>query len=48
MTGIEKWEKLFPVNQNDQAHFLFDKYGLPIKIKDIEQPVSIQNECSKR
>jgi hypothetical protein len=36
MTEIEKWEKLFTINPYVQAHFLFDKWEVPIKIKDIK------------
>ena len=40
----EKWNNLFSINPNDEAHFLFDQWGLPIKKEGIEQPASVESE----
>ena len=44
----DKWNNLFSINPNDEAHFLFDKWGLPIKKKGIEQPTTVEAERTKR
>ena len=40
--------KLFTINFNDPAQFLFDKFGLLTKAKDIEQPATKEAELLKR
>jgi hypothetical protein len=48
MSEGEKWNNLFVINPNSQAHFQFDKWGLPIKREGIEQPASVESERMKR
>jgi hypothetical protein len=40
-------DKLFLINSKIEAHFLFEKWGLPIK-KEIEQRESIKKKCLKQ
>jgi hypothetical protein len=48
MTEVEKLDKLLTVNPDNEAFFLFDKWGLPIKKQGIEQPESIEQERLKQ
>jgi hypothetical protein len=41
MTEVEQWDKLFFINPNNEAYFLLEKGGLPIKRDNIDQSESI-------